>query len=294
MYKQYILCRGSQPSINFSDNIVKITHVNNIETIYINTGPLPTTISMSIDSLIIYQNSVISSNELLTGGTNINLSGIYDAGIPQSGVLDDGNVPIPMGGMVFNFFGVNYSSNMFWNSNNAITFGAMNPFLVSISHNTIPAILLGNYDRLLKKLSYKNSIGTNYSITTLYPQFFNYFTDNIATAALYTWRIRIIKQNSGLKNQYIEVCAGGQSTVPTTGYSSSLHVYPSGINIDSNGLTIDQTKTSPFNITDGNAFINLCGTIFGITSPLANTSFVFASDSTGSKWKFYNNSYVNV
>jgi hypothetical protein len=174
----------------------------------------------------------------------------------------------------------------------------MPAYLVSISHNTIPAILLGNYNRILKKLSYINTTNSHFSITTLYPHFYNYYTDNTNTAPLYKWRIRLIKENISSKRQFIEVCVGPTS-ITTPGYSSSIGTYPSGFDIfgnpqDSNGLLIDQTKTSPFNITNGTSFLNLCGSTFGVTSPPANTSFVFSSDSTGTNWVFTNNACVNV
>ena len=161
MIKRYIHCRGSKPDDEYSNNIIKITRNNTVETIYINTGPNTPDNSEIINYLIVDGNLVLTNNELLTFGTQIDFTGIYDAGgssSPIPGVLDDANVPIPMGGMTFNFYGTNYSTNIFWNSNNAITFGAMNPQIVSISHNTIPSILLGNYDRLLTKLSYINNI----------------------------------------------------------------------------------------------------------------------------------------
>ena len=302
MLKKYILCRGSTPSNEFSNNIVKISKNNNVDTIYINTGPSKPLNPITVNYLIVNRNLVLTTTELATYGTQIDFTGIYDAGYgtqaPIPGVLDDANVPIPMGGMTFNFFGINQSSNMFWNSNNAITIGAMTPNLVSISRNTIPAILLGNYDRLLTKLSYINTISSYYSITTLYPKMCNYYTDTPPVSLIYSWRVRLIKENTRSQRQFIEVCVG-PTALPTPGYSSAISTYPSGLDvngnpIDSNGLIIDQTKTSPFNITNGTTFLNLCGSTFGTTSPPANTSFVFQSDSTGSNWIFLNNSCVNV
>jgi hypothetical protein len=299
MLKKYIHCRGSKPNNEHSNNIVKIIKNNNVETIYINTGPNAPADSENINYIIVSQNLTLTSNELSTYGTQINFTGIFDAGSnPIPGVLDDANVPIPMGGMTFNFFGVNQSSNLIWNSNNAITIGSMTSNVVSISRNTIPAILLGNYDRLLTKLSYINTIGSRYSITTLYPQMCNYFTDTPSASPIYKWRVRLIKENVGSQRQFIEVCVG-PTAIPSPGYSSAISTYPSGLDvngnpIDSNGLIIDQTKNSPYNITNGTTFLNLCGSTFGTTSPPANTSFVFQSDSTGSTWTFLNNSCVNV
>jgi hypothetical protein len=296
MIKKYILCRGSKTKQDYSNNIVKITRNNNVKTIYINSGP-EDLLNINTNLLITDGNLIISNNELLNSGTQIDFTDIFDASTPPPGMLDDANVPIPMGGMTFNFFGANVT-NMYWNSNCAITIEAMSPNLVSISRNTIPAILLGNYDRILKKLSYINTTNSKFSITTLYPHFYNYYTDNINTAPFYTWRVRIIKENINSKRQFIEVCVGPTSIV-TPGYSSAIQTYPSGLDgsgnpIDSNGIIIDQTKNSPFNITNGTSFVNLCGSTFGVTSPPANTSFVFSSNSTGTNWVFTNNACVNV
>jgi len=296
MIKKYILCRGSKTKQDYSNNIVKITRNNNVKTVYINSGP-EDLLNINTNLLITDGNLIISNNELLNSGTQIDFTDIFDASTPPPGMLDDANVPIPMGGMTFNFFGANVT-NMYWNSNCAITIGAMSPNLVSISRNTIPAILLGNYDRILKKLSYINTTNSKFSITTLYPHFYNYYTDNINTAPFYTWRVRIIKENINSKRQFIEVCVGPTSIV-TPGYSSAIQTYPSGLDgsgnpIDSNGIIIDQTKNSPFNITNGTSFVNLCGSTFGVTSPPANTSFVFSSNSTGTNWVFTNNACVNV
>lgn len=233
--------------------------------------------------------------------TQINLALITDTGNPPIAtpvILDDGNVPIPMGGMVFNFFGTNYSTNIFWNSNNAITFGAMNTNLsIDINRNSIPSILLGNYDRMLRSIYYKNTITTNYSIVELQPTIFDYYT-NAATATTYPWRIRLIKENVGYQRQFVEVSTG-IVPLPSPGYSSAITNYPSGFDpngnpIDANGNLIDQTKASPYNITNGTAFLNLFGSTFALTSPPTNTSFVLSSDSSGSNWTFTNNSVVNV
>jgi hypothetical protein len=233
--------------------------------------------------------------------TQINLALITDTGNPPLAIpviLDDGNVPIPMGGMVFNFFGTNYSTNIFWNSNNAITFGAMNTNLsIDINGNSILSILLGNYDRMLRSIYYKNTITTNYSIVELQPTIFDYYT-NAATATTYPWRIRLIKENVGYQRQFVEVSTG-IVPLPSPGYSTAITNYPSGFDangnpIDANGNLIDQTKASPYNITNGTAFLNLFGSTFALTSPPANTSFVLSSDSSGNIWTFTNNSVVNV
>jgi hypothetical protein len=224
--------------------------------------------------------------------TQVSIPGIlYDARPPEFLALDDGDVPIPMAGMTFNFFGVNHTDSLYWSSNNALVFGTPNPTSeVNISRATVPAILLGNFDRLLKTFYYSNYSGTNYSITTLLVTFYNYYLDLVGEAT-YQYKIRLIKENIGSQRQFVEVYV--ISSPPDTGYSSAIATYHSG-SVDTSGDAIDTTKNSPYNITNGTNFLNPFGTTFSLASPTANTSFVLASDYTGTTWNFTNNVYVNV
>ena len=154
----------------------------------------------------------------------------------------------------------------------------------------MPAILLGNYERKLKTFYYSNYSSANYSITTLLVTFYNYYTDLVG-AATYQYKIRLIKENSGSQRKFVEVYV--ISSPPDTGYSSAIVSYPTG-SLDSNGNAIDVTKNSPYNITNGTSFLNPCGATFSLVSPTVNTSFVLASDYTGTTWSFTNNAYVNV
>jgi hypothetical protein len=133
---------------------------------------------------------IINGNKSVTGSTigltQIDFSGISDTGSQTTiGVLDDAYVPIPMGGIVFNFFGTNYTSNIWWNSNNALIF--QDPVsringIVSISATSAKSILLGNYDRVCSGLYYSNTISSTFSITKLVVQFSDYYTDNPASS----------------------------------------------------------------------------------------------------------------
>jgi hypothetical protein len=224
---------------------------------------------------------------------------LYDSGyhsIPNT--LDDGDVPIPMGNMVFRVFGTDSANAMYWSSNNAILFGTpANPSLeVNIPRNLAPAILFGNYDRALKTFFYTNLVTAYCSITVLRVAFYDYYTDT-ASSPTYQYQIRLIRESAGAQRQFVEVYA--ISSPPSPGYSTANIMYPSGVNVngypvDSTGNTIDSTKLSPYNITDGTRFLNPCGTTYSNASPSANTSFVFSSDSAGSSWVFSDNSHVNV
>ena len=249
---------------------------------------------------------IVSGNKSVSGSTagltQISFAGIFDAGYgsqePIAGVLDDAFVPIPMNGMVFNFFGTSYSTNITWNSNNALIFGTtFNAAIVSVSNVTANAILFGNYDRLCTGLYYSNTINSGYSITTLIVTFCDYYTD--PGTPTYKYQIRLIKETTGTQRQFVEVCV--ISSPPSPGYSSNPAVsYPSGTGgggapIDSAGNFIDNTKNSPYNITNGTeSCLNPCGSTFSTASPAAGTSFVFSSESTGTSWTFTNNSSVNV
>jgi hypothetical protein len=233
---------------------------------------------------------VSGQSSFYEGLEQVDITSLYDAsdGIgTYTGGLDDGDVPIPTN---FNFFG--QTSNVYWSSNNAIIFGTPNPHLEANIPRNQPAILIGNYDRALKAFYYKNIVTTNYSMTIVQVEFYDYYT-NTTSDPTYQYQIRLIKTTTG---QYVEVYV--KSSPPSPGYSTANITYPSGVDAngnpeDSNGNTIDSTKHSPYNITNGTNFLNLCGT-YSTSSPAANTSFVFSSDSTGTTWAFHNNSYVSV
>jgi len=120
--------------------------------------------------------------------------------------------------------------------------------------------------------------------------FYDYFTNTIADST-YQYQIRMIKENVGYQRQFVEVYV--ISSPPSPGYSTAIISYPSG-SVDSNGNTIDITKNSPYNITNGTNFLNPCGSTYSTNSPAGNSSFVFSSDSTGTSWVFNNNSHVSV
>ena len=236
-------------------------------------------------------------------------SAFYDANSNPK-AIDDAGIQIPTGGMDFFFFGTNYGSanNIYWNTNNAITFGQIpNETTVSISKNMVPAILLGNYDRYCTGLYYRSFStvskgGAQFKILVIQAHFSNYYTDTTGSPAgpltAGKYHIRLIREQSGAKRQWVEVSV--ISGVNSPGYSNNPSVsYPSGIDasgnrIDSNSQRIDSTKNSPYDITDGSNFINVVGTTYSTASPATGTSFVYQSESLGNSWQFFSNGYVNI
>ena len=230
----------------------------------------------------------------------------YNGGLTYEGgrIIDDGSIPIPTGGMDFYFFGTNYgaTNTIHWNTNNAITFGALSGrHLVSLSKNTIPAILLGNYDRITSAI-YSSTYFTQgdlFRVTAITVYFSNYYTDTTNLDAG-KYQIRLIRELYGNNRQWVEVSI--ISSVSSPGYSNNNSItYPSGtikdpngntVNQDSDGYAIDPTKNSPYDITNGTSFLNLIGTRFSTVSPQAGTNFLYQSNNTGDSWNFIDNAYL--
>jgi hypothetical protein len=254
-----------------------------------------------------------SGNYILDGSGNITRDSSGNPLLTASGnpVLDDASIRIPNFGMKFNFFGINYGDNndIYWNTNNVITFGNnYNLDTVSFNPNTIPAILLGNYDRLCSELYHKNSAVYNSNalvatIKTIVVEFADYYTDTSNFEAG-KYQIRFIREAGGERRQWVEVSVISSPLHP--GYSTNVTgpTNPAGYNfdasgnrasmIDSNGNTVNPTKLSPYDITDGTAFLNAVGTTYSEQSPPNGTSFVYQGDSTGYSWQFINNAYLDI
>ena len=246
-------------------------------------------------------------SESTAGMTQINIVGIYDAGygaplVPTPGVIDDAFITIPTSGLDFFFNNVNHgaANSIKWNTNNILVFGTgFSPNVVSLNGNVCNAILLGNYDRLCSNIFYSNygAEGGKFSITKLIVTFSNYYTDT-TDLAIGKLQIRLIKENVGSARQWVEV--GVISAPQSPGYSNNPRInYPSGIDasgnpMDANGLAIDTTKNSPWDVTNGTSFLNVAGTMYTSEFPAAGTTLLYESDRTGTNWRFTPNAYVPV
>jgi hypothetical protein len=216
-------------------------------------------------------------------------------------IIDDGFIQIPTGSRDFYFFGTNYggNNNIFWYTNNALTFGSSTSRVPSISKDFLPSILLGNYDRICSSLYYSSYFtqDTLFSVIVIIVYFSDYYTDT-SNFAQGKYQIRLIRELKGNNRQWVEVTV--ISSVPSPGYSNNASVnYPSGTDasgnrIDSDGNRIDPTKNSPYDITNGTAFQNVIGSTFSTVSPQTGTSFLYQSDPLGNTWTFINNAYVPV
>jgi hypothetical protein len=100
--------------------------------------------------------------------------------------------------------------------------------------------------------------------------------------------IRLIRERTGSKRQWVEVTILKTAVDETPGYSIPFSA------LDSNGNPIDPTKRSPWDITNGTNFLLVAGTTFSSAFPSVGTSILYQSDSTGSAWSFNVNRYLNV
>jgi len=256
----------------------------------------------------------ISSN--IDGMTRIDFFNTTDPSLPNyifdigygggfatiPGVLDDACVNIPTTDFDFYYFGINRgaTNSIFWNTNNALTFEYLAQLqTVSMSANSVPAILLGNHDRLCSDIYYSRYFSSDgdFNILRMVIFFANYYTDttNLSAGKL---EVRMIRELVGAKRQFVQV---GVISAPTfSGYSNNPAVsYPSGADssgnpLDANGLTIDPTKNSPWDLTDGTTFQNVAGSTYSTEFPVAGTTVLYMSDSTGRAWQFFNNAYLNI
>jgi hypothetical protein len=263
----------------------------------------------TIPKAISFGNGPVSSN--IDGMIHVDFAGVYDVGYGGTGgttanssipgILDDASINIPATNFDFYFSGTNYggTNQLFWNTNNAITFGPVPDIhVVSLSHDTIPAILIGNYDRLITDFYCSRYFSNNgdFNILRMVVSFSNYFTDivNLYAGKL---EIRMIRELVGAQRQFVQV--GVISAPAEPGYSNNPAVsYPStdssGNPVDANNLPVDPTKNSPWDITDGTTFKNVAGSTYSTAFPVAGTTILYTSDSNGNGWQFFNNAYLNI
>ena len=169
---------------------------------------------------------------------------------------DDSAASIGNNNFSFYFFGTDYNNNMFWSSNQVLTFGAANA-AIGFTSTTGKGILLGNYDRRCNFITPIPTVTVNgYSIYKLVINHANYYGTPGSEIQMV---IRIIR---GPTDQYIEVRMASWTAANA-------------------GL---------WNITDGTTFKDT----FGAYVPGDGQSFVLKSDLSGNNWTFFNYNYINL
>jgi len=254
-------------------------------------------------------NGPISDTSAYMTKINFSDASVYDGGygnVVGNGYLDDAFIKIPMGGMDFFFNGINYGTDVKWNSNNFLAFGSFTGISVNRSVNLEPTeskgIMLGNYDRLCSSIYYSNYNIHDFSITKLTLVFSDYYTKTLPADLLAgKLQIRLIKENRGNMRQWVEV--GVISAPSSPGYSNNPTIsYPSGtmvsggntVNKDSNSNPINSTKNSPWDISNGSTFLQVAGSSYSTAFPVAGTTILYEGDKDGVVWTFTPNAYLPV
>jgi hypothetical protein len=192
----------------------------------------------------------VRGNMSETGGTKIDsLTGQDDV----SSYIGNNNFP-------FYFFGTDYNNNMFWSSNQVLTFGAANA-TIGFTSTTGKGILLGNADRRCNFITPIPTANINgYSIYKLVISHSNFYGTAGSEIQMV---IRIIRGGPDTQDaQYIEV---------RMSYWTAANA-------------------GTWNITDGSAFKDT----FGSYAPGDGQSFVLKSNLSGNNWQFFNNYYINL
>jgi len=247
-----------------------------------------------------------------TGGTNLTFEnetgdGYDGIGTPTYPIGPDDAVSLIPCDMDFYFFGTNYGNfqngGITWNSNGALLFGTLpvdqtGADWVDFRRDTIPAILMGNFDRRQNSF-YTFPITTvgNFKILKMLNFYQNYFKVNTVVLPPNNqinggqFEIRLVKEQVNQRRQYIEIRI--KSVTGDVGYSAN---YNTDLRLQGENHVVDPTKLSPWNITNGTVFLNPCNTIFAQNGngPQPGQSFVFISDETGTTWQFVNGAYLVV
>jgi hypothetical protein len=220
---------------------------------------------------------------------------------------DDAIAQIPIMGIDFNFFGINYgygkNGGMTWDSNGALLFGTLpvdrtGDNWIDFPSNVVPAILMGNYDRRQNSFNVfpLKTVG-NYKILKMLNFYQDYYYEDTPILPPNNeinggqFQIRLVKEQVGLMRQFIEIRI--YSRTENAGYSANYNTDP---RLYALGHVVDPSKLCAWNITDGTTFLNPCGTFFteNANAPKSGSNFLFVSDSTGSTWQFINKAYLNI
>ncbi len=222
------------------------------------------------------RNNTDTGNPIVAGNATTNMSIVGATVISGVAGQDDafGYIPTSSNFPWF-FFGSNYgsgaASSIYWNTNNVLGFGIGNQ-TISWQANTGRGILIGNTDRRTDPNAYYFPETTSGSFRILKTSFFFRNIYNVGVAGEGQMELRLARNSvSGL--QYIE-----------------FRIFKGSPSVNSGAITTSGT----WNITNGITFQNTFGSVFNITFPAGNTSFVLSSDANGSNWVFTSNAYLNI
>ena len=216
-----------------------------------------------------YNNRIVSTSNVSSGtATKYDFTGLTLLNSITN--IDDGSATfmIPFD---FYFYNTNYGNGnnggVYWTTNNVLQFGT-GTSTITWAANTGKGILMGNYDRRTNSFYYGSTMitssnPTGYNIQKCICSYQNVYNDGGQNGC--ELQFRIIKGAMINSNQYVEIRINKAA----------------------------QTKGN-FNITNGTSFLYGTNVDYNGFSGQINKSCVLESNSTGTIWTFYNDSYMNI
>lgn len=195
------------------------------------------------------------------------------------GRLDDAFVVLPIA-MDFNFNGVNYgkwqNGGIYWSTNNILSFGEGYISTYDISGGE-PGIYLGTADRVIDSVYVVDTVRQgNFNIFKLIVNYYNYTEDNVTgEGETGSFELRLVKEASGFFRQWIEVKTKQANNLGGYGNPASWNV------------VFQSEDSSP----EKNGPQYPFGTVF---TPQDRSSFVLASDPTGTTWKLFDHAHLTI
>lgn len=227
-----------------------------------------------------------SPNVILTGDVAPTMSLSDARDISNAFVIDDSGEPLDGGyaelpiAMDFNFNGVNYGNwengGIYWAANNILSFGEGYSNTSNISGGKA-GIYLGTRDRVIDSVYVVDRVKQgNFNIFKLIVNYYNYSDPaGPGEAETGSFELRLVKEASGFFRQWIEVKTKEANNVDADGDPAFWNII------------FESANSGP----EKNGPQYTFGTVYG---PADNSSFVLASDPTGTTWKLFDHAHLTI
>jgi len=191
--------------------------------------------------------------------------------------IDDGYVRLPIA-FEFNFGGTSYgsriSNGIYWSTNNVLTFGGGYD---GVFDGGVPGIFLGTADRVIDSVYVVDTVRQgNFDIFKLIVNYYNYTDNSTGEAETGSFELRIVKEATAYKRQWIEVKTNEANNYDGDAQASIWNV------------VFDSSSTAP----EQNGPQYTFGTV--PFQPASRSSLVLASDAQGTSWRLFDQCYLTI
>ena len=192
--------------------------------------------------------------------------------------LDDGYARLPIA-MDFNFNGVNYgkwqNGGIYWSTNNILSFGQ--GYVIYDISGGDPGIYLGTRDRVIDSVYIVDTVKEgNFNIFKLIVNYYNYSEPSgPGEAETGSFELRVVKEASGFFRQWIEVKTKQANNADIFGNPAIWNI------------VFESSDSAP----EKNGPQYTFGTVY---EPSDRSSFVLASDPTGTTWKLFDHAHLTI